>query len=203
MKLRSHKIEFFFIVSLITAAFLFIVLQEKGKETRTVRTSAAAPIETPIPTPYLSSMDSPEGSKILTLKRDDTTTYSLSVMTKDDSQEHLVFKKDESNQQKLEIPFNAWDPNNAYIFLKEITPIASDYLVIKSSGDLFPSDVPFISIQELFQKKIQNYRIADVTGWAAPNLLLVNAIATTGDQKVSFWFDIPSQSFIQLGTYFK
>ncbi len=200
---RQHKLETFFVITSITAIVLFVVVTQNSRGNSPVRTSAAPPVETPIPTPSLTYMDSPEGSKRLTLRNDDATHYSILIASSDNGQNVPIYNGKISNSQKLEIPFNTWDPNNTYIFLKEVAPTTTDYLVFKNTGTLFPDDASYISIQEKFQKKVPNYIIEDVTGWAAPNLLIVNTRAIGGDQKMSFWFDVPSQSFIQLGTYFK
>lgn len=146
----------------------------------------------------ISVMDSPEGSKTLTLEGN-----SLFVSPKDDIQKQLLFKRGLESSEQLEIPFNTWDPENRYIFLKDKKPSGNDYLMFESSGKTFAEEAVFLSIQDLFNKKIQGYMIEDVTGWAAPNLLIINTKKTDEDAKVSFWFDVPSQSFIQLGTYFK
>ena len=74
--------------------------------------------------------------------------------------------------------------------------------MLSVSGQPFSDNMSSLNIQELFVEKINGYNISDITGWAAPNLILVNAQAKEGDNKVSFWFDVTSQSFIQLGTYF-
>jgi hypothetical protein len=90
-----------------------------------------------------------------------------------------------------------------YFFLKEKTPHEEDYLVFRSSGELFSDDARALSVQQLFREKVKGYTIEDVTGWADPTLLVVNTKTVDGDTKVSFWFDVPNQTFIQLGTYFK
>ncbi|PIY68843.1 hypothetical protein COY90_03855 [Candidatus Roizmanbacteria bacterium CG_4_10_14_0_8_um_filter_39_9] len=163
---------------------------------------------TPIPVPIngVLSMDSPDGSKTLTLesqKLTETTSYTLSVLTKADGMHQLIFNSDTYFSQKFEIPFNTWSPDNQYIFLKEIRPNAVNYYVFQSSGDVFWDGASLLSVQDLFSNQVSHYFIENVTGWAAPNLLVVNAKSTEGDQRVSFWLDVPSQTFIQLGTYFK
>lgn len=187
----------FFVITTITVIALFAIVKLNNRKSQPIITSAAPAAITPVRVETTSSMDSPDGSKTLTL--DD----SLSILSKPDGQKIRIYKKEEIGYRKLEIPFNTWSPDNIYVFLKERTPAIDNYLVFQSSGNMFSNNLPYISIQELFQKNLPNYSIEDVTGWAAPNLLIVNAKSNESGQKVSFWFDVSSQSFIQLGTYFK
>ena len=205
-----HSIKTFFFISLATAFMLFIMVQRNNNKNRSVFSAALPAVITPMPTdipkgPQISVMDSPEGSKTLTLEnqeRKELATYSLFVSTKHDEQRKQIFRKEEPSSQVLSIPFNTWSTDNVYVFLKEKTSSIDNYLVFQSSGNLFPNDLGYVSIQELFSKKVSGYTIEEVTGWAGPTSLIVNAKAVEGDNKVSFWFEVPSQSFIQLGTYF-
>lgn len=190
-----NKIIFF--ITIITLVTIFVIAQLNNRKTQPIITSAETAVISPIQVETTSIMDSPDGNKTLTLGD------SLSVSSKPDGQNIQIYKKEDIGSRRLEIPYNTWSPDNIYVFLKEITPIVNNYLVFKSSGNLFQNDLPYLSIQDLFKKNVPNYLIEDVTGWGAPNLLIVNAKANESDQKVSFWFDVPSQSFIQLGTYFK
>ena len=195
---KSMKLKTIFFIFIITFITLFVFILSNNKKSQTITTSAATPpIITPIQVETVSVMDSPEGSKTLTIDG------SLFVSSNPDGQKINIFKKEEIGALKLEIPYNTWSPDNVYIFLKLKTSPVDDYLVFQSSGDLFPNNLPYVSIQELFKINVPDYTIEDVTGWAAPNLLIVNTKANESDEKVSFWFDVPSQSFIQLGTYFK
>jgi len=76
-------------------------------------------------------------------------------------------------------------------------------------GDLFSYKIIILKlgqfenyIKNLFLSKYPEFKIEDITGWAAVNLLLVNVKSQTGE-KISFWFDVTSQTFIRLGTYFQ
>lgn len=190
------KVKVLFLITII-AVITVITLALGNKKKQTILTSAAPPVISEIQTETPNVMDSPDGNMTLTLDG------SLIVSSKSDQQKVLIFKKEGIGSRKLEIPYNTWSPNNVYVFLKEKTSTVDDYLVFQSSGDLFPNNLPYLSVQEMFKINVPDYTIEDATGWAAPNLLIVNTKANESDQKVSFWFDVPSQSFIQLGTYFK
>lgn len=190
-----------FFILLFIAITLFVLIQQNNKKSQSLFTSAAPAI---IPEKIETSniMDSPEGSLTLTLDRKENL-YSLFVTTKSDGQKNQILIKEEASPNEIEIPYNTWSPDNVYVFLKLKTPALNDFLILQSSGVPFSNGLSYVSIQDLFKTNIPNYTIEDVTGWAAPNLLIVNTKANESDSKVSFWFDVPSQAFIQLGTYFK
>jgi len=192
----NKSFSIFFFASLLAAGALFIMVGKTQPKNNTAPTPKVPVVAASTQT--VSTMDSPEGSKTLTLEGN-----SLYVSAKDSPEKQLLYKKKIESSELLEIPFNTWAPDNVYIFLKDKKPSGNDYIVFQSSGKTFPDEVIFLSIQDLFSKKIQGHLIEDVTGWAAPNLLIVNTKKTDDDIRISFWFDVPSQSFIQLGTYFK
>jgi len=203
-----QSLEIFIIILLGTALSFFVTVQRNNTSGRSLFSRAAAPIaQIPVPTempagPQEFVMDSPEGSRTLTLEKNGST-YSLFTSDKAGGQKIQVFQKEEPTSQSLEIPFNTWSTDNKYIFLKETLPEINNYLVFQSSGNLFANDKASVSVQEVFNAKVPNYTIEDVTGWAGNTSLIVNAKSVEGDKKVSFWFEVPSQSFIPLGTYFK
>jgi len=204
-----QSIETLSIILLGTVLALFVSIQKnKIKLNNSSFSSLSKPvIVSPLPTeipegPVQSIMNSPEGKKTLILEKLGNI-YTLFISSNPDGQKEQLFKTEEPISQTLGVPFNTWSPNNVYVFLQERTPLMDDYLVFQSSGAQFPNNVYYLSIQELFKKKVKNYVIEEVTGWADSTLLIVNTKAIEGEVKVSFWFDVPSQSFIQLGTYFK
>lgn len=207
----KSSVETMFFITIATAIGLFVMVQVNGNR-NIPAFSAPLPAEiTPLPTtvpsgPREEMMDSPEGSKTLTMvteEANEAATYALYISPKDEPKGDSFFKKTIGVGETVEIPFNTWAPDNAYIFLKEKKGSEASYIVFKSSGALFTNESALLSISELFAERVPNFLIQDITGWAAPNLLLINAEGKESDVKVSFWFDVPSQTFIQLGTYFK
>jgi len=196
-----------FVILLGTVMALFVTAQRNNKINLPLFSASLPVTVTPIDKiQEVSVMDSPEGSKTLTLqkqKSNDLTSYSLFVSLKSGEQKQQIFKREGTGSATLSIPYNTWSPSNTYVFLKETNTAINDYLVFQSSGSLFPNNLPYLSVQKLFKEKVPNYIIEDVTGWADLSLLIVNTKLIGEDKKVSFWFDIPSQSFIPLGTYFK
>lgn len=102
----------------------------------------------------------------------------------------------------MSIPFNAFSSDNSYVFLKETKDGEYHYLVFKSSGELFANGQAFLDVTPLFAAYTKTYTISDVTGWADPTLLVVNATSTNGTL-YSFWFDVASHSFIPLENVFE
>lgn len=210
MRTIRYGVEIFFFITLATATVLFVMVRNYSYKNKAIFSVSIPSEVTPIPMiippgPTISVMDSPDGNKTLTLENNDNkgiSEYSLFVSSDSDTKQK-IFGKSEEAPQSLEIPFNTWSPDNTYVFLKEKTPEHDNYLVFKSSGALFADGMQYVSIQELFKKRVPNYIIMDVTGWADNTLLIVNAESQDDNSKVSFWFDVVNQSFMRLGTYFK
>jgi len=205
-----HRVEMLFIISVGTALSLFVLVQRNNKVDQRVfsaviptltSTTATGISSYPVQT---STMDSPDGEKTLTMKKQPINgliKYSFYIAAPATA-EKLIFSKELTDTQNLSIPYNTWSPDNKYIFLKESTPILNNYYVFLASGDPVSDKVQYANIQELFSQKLPDYRITEVTGWADPTLVVINATAYKGSQNVSFWFDVTNQSFMQLGTYF-
>ena len=193
-----------FIILAVGVSLGFFIHQNYKADTRVY--SALPDLLTPAPSPIqTTSMDSPDGTKTLTMEKQeikDSARYSFFTSVKSENTKQTIFTKEVTSSQNLSIPYNAWSPDNVYIFLKEATPIENSYYVFFASGNNFSDNSQYLNIQTIFTKKIPGYTILDVTGWAAPNLLIVNTKEIQGEKKVSFWFDVASQSFLQLGTYF-
>lgn len=207
--LKRELITLLFIILTTGLSILFLTQRSYKADNRVY---SALP-DFPTPTPMIifsnpiqeTSMDSPDGTKILTMERQqmkDYVKYSFFTSSKSEPAKQIIFSKEEIPSQGLSIPYNTWSPDNVYVFLKESTPVVNNYYVFFTSGDKFPDNSQYLDILSLFAQHVSGYTISDVTGWAAPNLLLVNAKANQGEKKVSFWFDVTSQSFTQLGTYF-
>lgn len=211
MTILKQATKIALIITLAVSLVLIMSIQRKGG-LRTSRSPSPVPVAAilspttiPLPQMSVSSMDSPEGSKMLTLERVEragSASYTVFITAKADSARTEILNY-ATNYQDLSIPYNTWSPDLVYFFLKERANGLDDYLVFRSSGDLFVNDIRALSIQQQFKEKVQGYEIEDVTGWAGPTLLLVNTKEAAGSGKVSFWFDVPSQTFMQLGTYFK
>lgn len=196
------KVKVSIFILIITLLTFVITFEINNKKNKTLTTSAAPPVISPIETETTNSMDSPDGTKTLTIEKRDNF-YTIFVTSTSDSKKIQIFKKEKINSSQLEIPYNTWSPDNVYFFLKEKNAAIDNYLVFQSSGEQFSNNLSYLSIQEPFKVNAPNYIIEEVTGWAAPNLIIINTKQNDSASKVSFWYEVPSQAFIQLGTYFK
>lgn len=196
------------ILSLLIMGVSTLLLNQEQYTTDT-RVFADIP-DSPTPTIIIpgsletTDMDSPDGTKTLTMEYQqtgDNVRYAFFISDSSDKR-LLIYTKELDTLHSLSIPYNTWSPDNEYFFLKESSQPQHHYYVFSASGKPFSDASQFLSIQPLFEEQVDGYVITDVTGWAAPTLLLVNTQAQDEEAKVSFWFDVQSQSFIRLGTYF-
>lgn len=208
ISLRKELSTVFFIL-LGTAASLFILLQYNHAKNKNIFFTSAAPFLAPTSAPEkveeTSTVISPDGTSKLTMKKlqkDATTTYSFLTRSETGSREQLIFYKTIPFSQSFTIPFNTWSPDNKYVFLKESTPAGDVYYVFNASGESFADNSRFINVSDLFSQKLPDYTVTEMTGWADPYLVIINTKTKDGKQGPSFWFEIPSRSFIQLSTHF-
>ena len=164
--------------------------------------SVFAPTPTPTPSnlPVITqttSVDSPDSLESVVLEKttkEGENNYSLYVLNKEDNFKIFLFSKKTELNFDISIPFNTWSPDNRFVFIKEPR---KTFLVWDTEGEEQSSNV-----SELFKAKYEDLILADVTGWAAPDLLIVNTKTEAGDIGPSLWFDVKSKSFIALSTRF-
>lgn len=204
----KHELKTLLFIAVAFVVSIVIISQRNNRLGEHVfsATLPSFPVVTPTPdTPVQTEkMDSPDGSKILTLekKRTNNSSDNSFFVSSPDTEKKLVFKKTENLTQNFSVPYNSWSPDNSEFFLKETTPARNNYLVFRATGANFSNNDQYINIQDVFVQKLPNYTIEDVTGWAAPDLVIVNTKNDKGDEGPSFWFVVSSQSFLQLGTHF-
>ena len=83
-------------------------------------------------------MDSPDGTITLTMEKQQQSGlptkyffYTIGLQ----SDQKTIFNKEVDDTENLSIPYNAWSPDNKYVFLKESTPTINNYYV--PCGNLF------------------------------------------------------------------
>ena len=212
MNAIKQHIEIFPLLLLAASITFFMFVLKDKKQTPLVVPSfltRMAPTPTPTVEPYprtsVTAFDSSDGVKTLTMKKVDNKTsvsYTFSTANKGESSQKQIFSKTIDPSQTISIPFNAWSPDNNYVFLKENTHDGSNYYVMTTSGDPLPRGQAFVNIKDFFTTRYPDYILTDVTGWASPTLLIVNTNNKDNTQGPSLWFDIPSQTFIPLATRF-
>lgn len=190
--------ETIFIILLLSGVSLFVLSQTNIRpKFNFYSASLPASLPSPTPTPTSSTqateVGSPDGKVKLVMNKKQTENnfeYSLSLINEDNTQSFL-FSKTLDSASEISIPFNTFSPDNQNIFLKE----ENDFYVWEIS------DQSSINISELFREKLPELSLLEITGWAAPDLLIVN-IKNSEGVKSSYWFEVPSQSFIPLATGF-
>src|SRR5260221_1567149 len=101
----------------------------------------------------------------------------------------------------MNIPFNTWAPDNQHFLIREQTACDAGTLVFRAGGEPFADGNAFLDVTPLFDLKKSGYNVREVTGWAAPTLLIVNTKPTNQSPVgPSFWFDISRKSVIRLST---
>lgn len=163
----------------------------------------------PTPTPKSSSITdssvtSSDGTITLTMKiaSGDNGGKIYNFLISDTNGQRSIFTKNTDSTESFSLPPNAFSPDNKYIFLKDSIGSQNNYLVMTVSGSQIAQNLQTIEISGLFANKEPNFKITDVTGWAAPTLIVVNSVKDGTSSVESFWFDLSNQSFIPLATYF-
>lgn len=209
--MNDLKLKLQTVIVIISAVFLSILSYQYLTD-RTRQESAAwrvAALSVPTPTPTVVflpvSVDSPDGTRTLTMRyqgNNATATYSFFASEKPANQEKLIATKIVPALHKFSLPDNAWSPDNKYAFIRERTATQSSYFVLPASDSPPEDNLENTDVYELFLQNYPQYILADITGWAAPDLLIINTTAAGAERGPSFWFDIATQTFIQLGALF-
>ena len=165
----------------------------------------AAPETSSVPlAPNVSKVGSPDGKMTLemTEKKDGAQTTYIVNISGEDGVSRTVFNKTYDSGWSVSIPYNTFSPDNKRIFLKISGPTTVSYIVVNSSGEEIGKDNQTVEIVGRFEAKEPNYKITDVTGWAAPALMIINTDKNDGSIGPSFWFDLSNMSFVPLSTRF-
>lgn len=198
-------------IAVVTSVCLFVLIQKDNKIYQPVFSATVPTLMLPSPTPtsvgpiQVAEMDSPDGTKKLTMKRvliKDMMSYSFIISDNTGSTEPVSIEISVKPSSSFSIPYNTWSPDNKYFFLKETSPKITSYLVFSSDGGTLARGASFLNIQDIFVEKVPNLVIEDVTGWADPILLIVNTKKPSGELGPSYWFEIPGENFTQLSSRF-
>lgn len=201
----AYKIFFPFIILAFAITFLTVF---KIPKTTQIDTYQIPKVDVPksIPVENIETRSS-DGKMKLTLEikknTDSSTMYSVFASSTSTSEkpDKLSFLKIITSFEKITIPQNSWSPDNKYFFFKKDNSDTFSMLLFKADGSLFPNNQQSIDITSLFSQKITDYILTDITGWDSETLLHV--FTSSNDRKEkgpSFWFDITTNSFIQLAS---
>lgn len=209
------KIYLSFILILIIATISYYIFSQNNSKSgeqfivniqpESKPASTPSPVNVPkdisLTFPKIFTQISPDGNYTLIMKTtplDNRVEYTFSYKSEIDFSEKELFIATRNNQ-KFSLPFNAWSPDNKYVFIQEKIGNKSKYYVLPILPTK-PTDPD--NILDLFSQTYPDFIPIEITGWAAPNLLILNTINTNNQGKTSFWYDITNQNFTQLYTVF-
>lgn len=201
--MEKHHFKIPVLIFILVAAIAVIFLSQKMQKSESAQyTPSLAEAEE---TPLLSSVISPEGKMTLNMKSERVeagTKYSFSIKDSATGAENEIFYKTVSGGVTISIPANTFSPDNKYIFLRETNGIADSYFVITTSGEPITEDLQAYDISSPFSVKYPDLTVTEMTGWGGINLIVINTSRANGVKGPSYWFDVPSKSFIQLSSRF-
>ncbi len=164
-------------------------------------------VTSPIPKVTTTFWTSSDGVEKITMKTTAnynlSTTYAFTLTNTTTNIDTPLFTQTISGVSSMSIPFNVFSSDNSYFFLKETIGNAVHFLVFRTNGEIFPTGEKYLDMLPLFAAYTSTYAIADATGWASPDLLVMNTTKQDGSQGPSFWFEVSSKSFIPLATLFE
>lgn len=200
-----HELETFFVIIAVAFASFFLFRQYNNKNVyHIISPVLSAPVynqPTPTPTTQTQSVITPDGLKTLVMVNKQAD-YSFYIENGGDSStQKQIFSKTVDSTEKFSLPFDGWSPDDSQFFIKNNTGDQANYYVFNANGNPF-GDSQYLNITDLFKEKEPNYKLTDVTGWAAPDLVIVNSNTTDGKIGPSFWFVVSSRSFMILSTRF-
>lgn len=196
----------FLVILLVVGVVIGGIFGLKGRLTQEKSGDLPKLLAAPVPAAGSSQttvVSSPDGLKTLTMKEEkstDGTMYTFTISDENGSGD-LIFSKTLSDGSSLSIPYNTFSPDDKYIFIKEDDNGMASYIVMTTSGVAIGNNQT-LEIVGLFNQKEPNYKVTDVTGWAAPTLIIVNSDKKDGGVGPSFWFEVLDQSFISLSRRF-
>lgn len=216
-QLELETITFIVIIAgLASSYFVWIYYQDKRPLHITVPISNNIPFSQKIITPAMvtpsespvlgiatASQISPDGTKNLIMKtthnNNTTQTYEFKTSDISGSNEKQIYTATVNNNESMSIPFNAWSPDDKYVF---IIKDGNDALVFSASGGPIAIGQTYIDVTGVFGEKIQQYAYSQTTGWASPTLLIINTTKIDNTQGSSYWFEVPGKAVIQLSAQF-
>lgn len=200
----NHRSKIIIVICLVISAIsLVYVLWSKNVQPPQAQTSYPPPQAEAKLSPD-NSVISPDGKLTLTMKVEkgsEANNYRFLMSKSSDGTQKEVFATSLPPANSLSIPSNTFSPDDKYFFLKENAPSGVKYFALTVTGDPITKDAQTLTFSDMFASKYTDFQITDATGWGGTNLIVFNT-DKSGVQGPSFWFEVPSQAFIQLSTRF-
>lgn len=177
------------LILLVLAAFALFKYQSASSSNSVLPT----PTQFPVASAEVISFDGSSKLVMKVVSNDSFTNYSFTIVDKSGKNSTLLFSKSASEGETMSIPQNSWSPGNKYLFLADRVGGTINYLLFKTNGDSFSEGQKFVNVTSFFKSKTNGVTLKEVTGWDDPILMHVTTV-----NNHPFWFDVESQSFIQL-----
>lgn len=148
-----------------------------------------------------SSQTSPDGTKRLVMTKMTNAGGGITYIFETEDSLGLgktEIYRDSNATDTYDLPFNAWSPDNKYVFLYKNSKNA---LVFRADGNPIIEGEAYLDLEEIYKAKKYTNSIKEATGWADPSLVIFNTLDKNGNT-ASFWLEVPSKAIIPLATQF-
>lgn len=202
----SYKLLLIFCLVLVITGVLLVANFYLGRSQPSSTKSIPQVFADINPGPKTTTILAPNGKMTLVVKEErvkDGVIDTFSTQDEKAPSATQIYSETLPKGTLISVPFNTFSPDNKYIFLKKTAPNGVTYFVLKTDGTVFAKDEKTIDFLSLFKEKYpDDHSVTDVTGWGGINLIVVNTDKPDGTISHSFWYDVASNSFIQLSTRF-
>lgn len=184
--------------ALIGLAGILLIVSFQKSFLKSQPLASPTPTITPVESSDVSSSDG-KMKLLMEVQRhgNGSATYSFFVANSSGEEKRPLFTTT-TTMGALSLPHNSWSPDKKLVFIREDGSEEFTFLVFKASGEPFQNS-QYLDVSEFFAKKLPKYVLRDATGWASETLLIITTMtADRSKPGPSFWFDIPSRTFLQL-----
>jgi hypothetical protein len=189
----------------LTGLIVFTALR-KSEPTPIPESMASNPTLKPTPKDEKVIVSSPDGKLNLQMvnekQQDRSIIQTFTIISGEEEPPVEVYKSLSEDDSLISIPFNAFSPNNKYLFLKYEGGQGPKRIVIRTDGENIKGDEKSVEIEKSFYEKYPDFKITDVTGWGGYSVIVVNTDNKEGTTGPSWWFDMSNFSFVRLSTRF-
>lgn len=201
--MKNYTVFIILLVIIVAgAAFTIRSKQTTPQPTASSESSSPAAFGPLVPLPKDTDIHNPDGTKKLIMhterQTDGSTIYTFFIADINGENKKLIFSKTELKDTTMALHHNSFSPDNKMVIIEEHTGNATNYLVLKVSGEPFANGSQYLDINGLFTERGVKYSFSSVTGWAGPTLAVVTTTKDDGSRGPSFWFVTDSRAFLQL-----
>ncbi|HWY79375.1 MAG TPA: hypothetical protein VNW29_03390 [Candidatus Sulfotelmatobacter sp.] len=156
---------------------------------------------TPVTTNAISQISS-DGSQKVTIQtvQNKYATQTDNIFTVNTT--IPLYSKTLSQGESINVPFNAWSPNDKYFFIQDNLSSGQSILIFQADGQPFTNGQSYLNLTDAYTKYGASDIFDQATGWAADNLIVINTKLSDGSQGKSYWYEIPDGGIIPLANKF-